>query len=73
MSSNPVIKIGRPTISQEKRDENKENNKKVQLQKKKDKIVQYREMGLVLKKGRYSKKYNDEQKRLFFEKHGIIV
>ena len=71
--SNSQIKIGRPTISDEKKKENSEKNKKVQLQKKKDKVVKYREMGLILKKGRYSKAYNDEQKKLFFEKHGIIV
>jgi len=65
--------IGRHSISQAKRDENKVINRKNQLKKKFDKKEEYKSMGLDLRRGRYSKSHNDEQKRLFYEKYGIIV
>ena len=64
---------GRPRISDQKRDENKAINRKNQLKKIFDKKEEYKSMGLDLRRGRYSKKHNDEQKKLFYEKYGIIV
>ena len=65
--------IGRPKISEDKKKENLKANQKKQLQCTKDLSAKYKDMGLDLKKGRYSKEHNLSERKRFYEKYGIMV
>ena len=51
----------------------RDKNKIKQRQDILDKKQKYREMGLDLRRGRYSKEHNENQKKIFYETYGIIV
>ena len=65
--------IGRPKISPEKKKENLKLNQAKQVQNTKDLSAKYKEMGLNLLRGRYSKQHNDLEKQKFYEKYNIMV
>ena len=59
--------IGRPKISPEKKKEHLKANQAKQVQNTKDLSAKYKEMGLNLLRGRYSKQHNDLEKQKFYE------
>jgi hypothetical protein len=66
-------KIGRPQTTDAQKQETKNKSRIKQLQTNKDLSAKYKEMGLDLKKGRYSKEHNLNQRKLFYEKYGIMT
>jgi len=66
-------KAGRPLKTDVEKQETKDKNKAKQAQDFLDKNKKYREMGLDLRRGRYSAEHNLNQKKMFYEAHGIIV
>jgi hypothetical protein len=73
MSTFQIIKkIGRPQKSDLEKKETLNKSRIKQLQTNKDLSAKYKEMGLNLKKGRYSKEHNLTERKNFYEKYGIM-
>ena len=68
-----IKKAGRPTKTDAEKQETKNKNKAKQAQDFLEKNQLYREMGLDLRRGRYSAAHNIKQKEMFYETYGIIV
>jgi hypothetical protein len=68
-----IKKSGRPLKTDAQRQETKDRNKAKQAQDYLERNQLYREMGLDLKRGRYSSAHNTKQKEDFYQKYGIIV
>jgi hypothetical protein len=66
-------KTGRPPKSDAQKQETKDKNKLKQAKDFLEKNQLYREMGLDLRRGRYSKEHNLNQKEMFYKAYGIIV
>ena len=66
-------KTGRPPKTDIEKQETKDKNKAKQAKDFLEKNKKYREMGLDLRRGRYSAEHNLNQKKMFYEAHGIIV
>jgi hypothetical protein len=66
-------KTGRPIKSDAEKQETRDKNKLKQAQSFLDKNKKYKEMGLDLRRGRYSAEHNINQKKIFYEKYNIIV
>jgi hypothetical protein len=65
-------KIGRPQKTDLEKQETKNKSRIKQLQTNKDLSAKYKDMGLDLKKGRYSKEHNLSERKRFYEKYGIM-
>lgn len=57
----------------EQKQATRDKNKIKQRQDILDKKQKYKDMGLDLRRGRYSKEHNENQKKIFYETYGIIV
>lgn len=68
-----IKKTGRPLKSDAQKQETKDKNKAKQAKDFLEKNQLYREMGLDLRRGRYSKEHNLNQKEMFYKAYGIIV
>ena len=66
-------KIGRPQKTDAEKQETKDKSRRKQLQTNKDLSKKYKEMGLDLRRGRYSKEHNDLEKQKFYEKYNIML